>query len=126
MAIDRTTSLRKATGGRKDTYRKSRQYAKVNKPILTKIGTTKARENRTIGGGAKFKLIAVNKISVADPKKKTVTIADVKDVIENGANRNFIIRDIINKGAILETSAGKVRVTSRPGQTGALSGVIVE
>ena len=47
-------------------------------------------------------------------------------MVENPANIHYVRRNIITRGAVVDTSAGKARVTSRPGQTGALSGVLVE
>jgi len=35
-------------------------------------------------------------------------------------------RNIITKGAILQTDLGKVRVTNRPGQEGVINGILVE
>ena len=47
------------------------------------------------------------------------------NVIENKANPNYVRRNIITKGAIVETSAGKAKVTSRPGQDGVINGVLI-
>jgi small subunit ribosomal protein S8e len=126
MAIERTRSTRKATSGRLHPYRKSRQFARVRPPLLTKIGERKTYDTRAIGGHTKVQLIAINTISVADPKTKKVVKTTITDVLENKANRNYVIRDIVNKGAIVQTELGKVRVTSRPGQVGCLSGVLVQ
>jgi small subunit ribosomal protein S8e len=49
--------------------------------------------------------------------------ARVITVRENPANPNYVQRNIITKGAILETDLGLVRVRSPPGQDGVLSGV---
>jgi small subunit ribosomal protein S8e len=126
MANERTRSVRKATGGRYHPYRKARDFAKVFDPILTKIGERKVFEKRSRGGATKFKLTSVNIINVAIPKQKKVVKATITDVADNKSNRNFIIRDIMNKGAIVQTSVGKVKITSRPGQVGTLSGILVE
>jgi len=126
MAIERSRSNRKATGGRLVSYRKGRQFAKVFQPILTKLGLNKLRTKRTIGGSTKRKLAEVNTISVAIPSKKTVKTTEIESVEENKANRNYHTRNIMNKGAIVKTKLGNVRITSRPGQTGSLSGVLVE
>ena len=48
------------------------------------------------------------------------------NVIENSANPNYVRRNIITKGAIVETELGHAKVTSRPGQDGVVNGVIVE
>ncbi|MFB6184110.1 MAG: 30S ribosomal protein S8e, partial [Haloarculaceae archaeon] len=45
---------------------------------------------------------------------------------ENPSNPNYARRNIITKGAIIETSEGRARVTSRPGQDGQVNAVLVE
>jgi small subunit ribosomal protein S8e len=45
--------------------------------------------------------------------------------VENQANIHYVRRNIINKGAIIETNLGKARVTSRPGQTGTINAVLL-
>ncbi|MCK4518463.1 hypothetical protein KAT92_06805 [Candidatus Babeliales bacterium] len=52
--------------------------------------------------------------------------ARVKDVIESAANRHYTREDIITKGTIIETEAGKARVTSRPGQDGVVNAVLIK
>jgi len=126
MAIERSRSTRKATGGRYIPYRKSRQFSRVSEPTLTKMGDYKASEHRTAGGGHKVKLLSINKINVADPKSKTVKLATIKTVKKNEANINFIIRNIMNKGAVVETDLGMVKITSRPGQNGSMSGILIK
>jgi small subunit ribosomal protein S8e len=127
MAIEKTRSKRKPSGGRYNTlYRKGRQYVRVNQPVLAKLGEIKTRETRKRGGDIKVQLVSVNKISVADPTTKKVKLATIKTVKENKANINFIIRNIMNKGAIVETDLGMVKITSRPGQVGTLSGILIK
>jgi small subunit ribosomal protein S8e len=126
MAIERTRSTRKLTGGRYQPNRKGRQHARVQSPTLTKIGEMDKFVLRTRGGGQKVKILSANKINVSVPKDKKTVVATITDVISNGANRNFVIRDIYNKGAVLQTSVGKVVVTSRPGQSGNLSGKLLD
>ena len=50
----------------------------------------------------------------------------MKNVAGNDADPNYVRRNIVTKGAILETDAGMVRVTSRPGMHGVVSGVLVD
>ena len=126
MAIERTRSLRKASGGRLKPNRKSRQYAKVNRPILTKIGEDKRKNVRSAGNNAKTKLISGKTISVALPKDNKIEVVEIESVLENSANKNYVQRDIFNKGSVVRTKLGSVKITSRPGQTGSLSGVLVE
>jgi small subunit ribosomal protein S8e len=77
-----------------------------------------------MGGNHKQAIISTNKINVADKKGK-VTQTEITNVVGNPANPQLVIRNIITKGALVETKLGKVRVTSRPGQEGALNGVLV-
>ena len=73
----------------------------------------------------KLRLDVGNKINVIDPKTNKAEMLDILDVVENKANPNFVRRNIITKGAIVETSKGNAKVTSRPGQSGVISGVLL-
>ena len=42
------------------------------------------------------------------------------------ADKNLETRNIMNKGAVVQTNLGKVKITSRPGQNGAIAGVLIE
>jgi small subunit ribosomal protein S8e len=126
MPIEQSKSKRKLTGGRLKDNRKSRRHAKGNHPIMTQLGERKVRTTRTLGGSTKVKLAAVNKIMVTNLKTKKTTVEELTNVSDNPANTNFIRRNIITKGAIVETKAGKVKITSRPGQNGVLSGILQE
>jgi small subunit ribosomal protein S8e len=76
------------------------------------------------GTGTKTRALSANTVQVADGGE--VTTATIEDVVENPANVNYARRNIITKGAIIETSDGRARVTSRPGQTGQVSAVAVD
>ena len=77
-----------------------------------------------IGGKRK---VAASKIAYAniivEGKSKKMRI---KNVVENPANRHFARENIITKGAIIETEAGKARITSRPGQNGVANGILIK
>ena len=60
-----------------------------------------------------------------DPKKNTAKKVEILDVLDNTANRDFVRRKIITKGAVIETELGQARVTSRPGQHGVINAVLV-
>ncbi|MCK5560714.1 MAG: 30S ribosomal protein S8e, partial [Thermoplasmata archaeon] len=45
--------------------------------------------------------------------------------IENSANPFYVRRNIINKGAIIDTELGNARVTSRPGQHGMINAILI-
>ena len=62
--------------------------------------------------------------SVTDANGNT-KVVDILGVIENSANPNYVRRNIITKGAIVETPEGNAKVTSRPGQDGVINGILI-
>jgi small subunit ribosomal protein S8e len=126
MALWQGNSRRKPTGGRLVQAQKKRRFEVAREHVDAFVGPHKQKLVRTKGANQKIKLLAADSINVTDPKTGKTQKAQVKTVVENPANIHYVRRNIITKGAVLETSAGKARVTSRPGQSGALNGVLVE
>ena len=126
MAIWQGRSLRKPSGGRIRLPRKKRKYELGREPVFTHIAPERKKIVRVRGGNYKIKLLRSDMINVYDPKTGKTQKVKITTVIENPANPHFAQRNIITKGAIVETSLGKVRVTSRPGQHGVLNGVLIE
>ena len=56
----------------------------------------------------------------------TVIQATLQSVSENAADPNYVRRNIMTKGAVVETDKGLVRITSRPGSHGVINGVLIE
>jgi small subunit ribosomal protein S8e len=50
----------------------------------------------------------------------------IVNVIESKDNRNFARQNIITKGTIINTEAGKAVVTNRPGREGSVNAKLVE
>jgi small subunit ribosomal protein S8e len=46
--------------------------------------------------------------------------------VENPANKNYIRRNILTRGAVVMTELGKAKITSRPGQDGEVNAILVE
>jgi small subunit ribosomal protein S8e len=65
-------------------------------------------------------------VNVSDPDTKTFKKTKIISVEGNQANPHYVRRNIITKGAVVKTEMGSVRITSRPGQTGFLNGVLLE
>ncbi len=122
--ITRKRSNRKATTGRYHNGRKKRQSELGRLPTMTKVGETRAKTERVRGGNEKQRVLQSNTVNLFDGKKYVK--ATIKRVVENLANRNFIRRNIITKGAIVETDKGNAKITSRPGQSGSLNAVLVK
>lgn len=123
MALWQGGSTRKPTGGRRKDARGKRRSEIARARIDTHLGAAKQKMLRTKGGNQKIRLLAADAINVTDPKTGKTLKAAIKTVAENPANIHYVRRNIITRGAVVETDAGMVRVTSRPGQHGALSGV---
>ncbi|MFC4438436.1 MULTISPECIES: 30S ribosomal protein S8e [Natrialbaceae] len=117
-------STRKRTGGRLKNVRKRRKSEIGRLPTETQVGEPRFRIVDVRGKGTKTRALATNVASVNDGDE-TVT-AEIEDVVENDANPNYVRRNIITKGAVVETSEGKARVTSRPGQSGQVNAVLLE
>ena len=121
---DQSRSTRKRTGGRLKHFRNRRKSELGRLPTETQVGEPRFRTVAVRGNGTKTRALATNVASV-NQGEETVT-AEIEDVVENDANPNYVRRNIITKGAVIETSEGTARVTSRPGQTGQVNAVLVE
>ncbi|MEM3304988.1 MAG: 30S ribosomal protein S8e, partial [Thermoplasmata archaeon] len=73
----------------------------------------------------KIKILSTNMVNMYDPQTKTMKKVKIITVKENNADPHYIQRNIINKGAVVLTEAGLVRITSRPGQDGVLNGILI-
>jgi len=118
-------SRRKRTGGRLRPIRKKRRFEIGRELQHATLGAGTVKVYRIRGANRKLRILTTQTINVFDPATKKMQPAKVITVRENPANPNYVQRNIITKGAILETDLGLVRVRSRPGQDGVLNGVRV-
>ena len=126
MSLWQGTSTRKPSGGRLIKARNKRRFEVAPEDAETKLGEHSQKLIRGRAASQKVKLLATNSINVMDQKTGKAKKATIKGVTENGANIHYVRRNILTKGAVVDTDMGKVKVTSRPGQSGALSGVLVK
>ena len=125
MAISQARSRKTATGSRYIDFRKKKQYELGRDPVHTKLGEKKVKSIRIMGGHKKDISLTNNSVNVVDPKTKKHKVVKIKNVLENVANRHFVRRNILTKGTVIETSKGKAKITSRPGQEGAVNAVLI-
>ena len=123
MGIWQGRSRRKRTGGRLRPIRKKRRFEIAREQQVATLGAGTVKKYRVRGGNRKMRILTSQTINVFDPATKKMQPARIVTVRENPANPNYVQRNIITKGAILETDLGLVRVRSRPGQDGVLNGV---
>jgi len=127
MAIRQARPRRKFSGSRYVDYRKKRLSELGRAPALTKVEKEhKAVKVRGRGENYKFKVLKAAFANVFDPTTKKYTKAKIKIVVESPANIYYVRRNIIVKGAVIETELGKARVTSRPGQDGVVNAVLIK
>ena len=116
---------RKPTGGVYKTFRGKRKYETGRLPALTEIGKHKVKVVRTKANHRKMKVFIAQYANVLDPKTKKYAKSAIKTVAECQANRHYVRGNIIVKGTIITTEAGRAKVTSRPGQDGTVNAVLV-
>ena len=126
MALWQGRSKRKFTGGRYKSGRGKKRYEIGGETIYVRIGPEKRNVVRTQGGNVKTKLQMAEYVNVYNPKDSKTSKVRVISVRQNPSNPNYVQRNIINRGAIIQTDVGLVKVTSRPTQDGVLNGVLVE
>jgi len=125
MAISQERPRRKVTGSRYVDLRK-KKFANLGRdPTSTRVGDRKVKLLRGKGGQRKEILYTDKMLNVFNSKTKKYEKVEIKNVVENPANRHYVRRNILTKGTIVETSLGKAKITSRPGQEAVLNGVLV-
>ncbi len=125
MALSQALPKRKLSGSRYRTSRKKKHFELGGTPAFTKLDKPRRVVKRVMGAHLKIKSLAIDYANLYDPKTKSYSKTAIKTITDNPANRNFVRRNIITKGAILETEKGKAKVTSRPGQTGTVNAVLI-
>lgn len=121
----RSGTGKKPSGGKYTQHRSKRQYESGSQATMTEVGKTYVKKVRTRGGNTKTRAIRTESVNLFDPRTKKFATVKVARVIENPANRNFARRNILTKGAVVETEKGKAKITSRPGQSGSVTAVLI-
>jgi small subunit ribosomal protein S8e len=115
----------KPSGGRRHVFRKKRKFEQGTFPAETMMGEQKRKVVRGRGGNLKIKVLSEKQVCVTDPKTGKTEKTEVVRVVKNPANIDYDRRGVITKGAVVETSLGQARITSRPGQHGILNAVLI-
>lgn len=121
-----TNKGKKISGGRYHSQRKKILSERAGQPRHVKLGKEKKKSMKMRGGELKTVLLSIDKANLTDTKTHKAKVVEIKNVLEVPSNRFLARRNIIVKGAIIQTEAGKARVTNRPGQEGCVNAVLVE
>jgi small subunit ribosomal protein S8e len=126
MARWQGRSLKKPSGGRIWPGRGKRKREMGREFLEPKIGTKKVLKLRTFGGNKKLALLSADFANVVDPKTGRARKVKILTVVENPADPHFVRRNVLTRGAVIQTELGKARITSRPGQSGTVDAVLIE
>ncbi len=121
---DQGRSTRKRTGGRLKHFNKKKRHQLGREPAETTVGETRLQYIDSRGSDKKLRALSTNVAQLSTGGETTEV--EIENVLENPSNVNYVRRNIITKGAVIETSEGKARVTSRPGQSGQVNAVAIE
>ena len=125
MALWQGKAKRSKSGRRIRYARGKRKFEIGRESLLTTIGANRLKVIRTKGNNRKTRVKTSDIAYILDPKTLKTTKTEILTVKENPANIHYVRRNIINKGAIIETKIGKAKVTSRPGQCGTINAVLL-
>lgn len=115
---------RKITGGKYKKRREKKLHELPGQTRNVRLGEERKKKIRGRGGNERTVLLK-NDIVNIQTKGKTKK-QKIKNVEKTPSNRFLARQNIITKGTILETDAGKVKVTNRPSQEGLINGVLLE
>jgi len=124
MGLWKGRSKRKETGGRYKSARKKRAKECGKDLAYTHLSSKiKKRVKRLCGGRTSTGLLTVThaNLNIKGKAKK----AEILNVVENKASRHFVRQRIITKGAVIKTSEGLARVTSRPTKDAVVNAVLI-
>ena len=116
---------RKHTGGLIKHTRSRRSDEKDSFSVDTLLGDHSIRVKNSRGGNIKVSLVSDNSVNVIDKSNNSIKKVAITRVLKNPSNRDYERRGVITRGAILDTELGKVRVLSRPGQSGIFDGILI-
>lgn len=116
---------KKTTGGKYKRFRKKKLYEIRNQQRFVLLGEEKKKKLRILGGKIKTILLKTNKANVIDPKTHKAQITAIKNVVEVPSNKFLARKNVLVKGAIIETELGKAKITNRPSQEASVEAVLL-
>ena len=119
-------SKRKPSGGRKRMNRGKRRTEISSEKQYAVLGDAKRKKYRKTGASTQVKVLSDDVINVNNPEDGTTKAIKFSTVSNNPSNPNYVRRNILTKGAVVETELGKVRISSRPGQDGVINGTLIK
>ena len=100
---------RRATGGRHHVHVKKRKFEMARPAAMTKLGGSKVKEVRTMGGNKKFRALKLETGNFSWGSETTTRKCRILDVGYNASNNELLRTKTLVKGAILMIDAGPFR-----------------
>ncbi len=118
-------SGRKITGGKRIFHRKKRKFEISSDYEFPRVAEEKRKIVNSRGNNQKVRVVGAEKVNLSDDEGNVKQV-EIDNVVENPADPNYVQRNILTKGAIIETEEGRAKITSRPGQDGVINAVLIE
>lgn len=115
---------RKYTGAKYHANRKKKKFERSKQMNSITLGDPKAKKVRVKGGEKKTILLSANTANVSDGKK--IQKVEITNVLETPQNKFWARQNRLLKGAVIETSLGKARITNRPSREGSVNALLIE
>ncbi|MCO5600869.1 hypothetical protein L7F22_054986 [Adiantum nelumboides] len=111
MGISRdSTHKRRATGGKKKTWRKKRKYELGRQSAMTKLSSNKTvRKIRVRGGNFKFRALRLDTGNYSWGSEATTRKTRILDVVYNASNNELVRTQTLVKSAIIQVDAAPFR-----------------
>ena len=120
-----TKKGKKVSGGRYRKSRKKKLSEYKGQPRVVVLGSEKRKKIRVRAGHVKTVLLTTDKANLINQETKKAQVVKIKNVLEVPSNKFLARRNILIKGALIETEAGKAKITNRPSQEGNVQAVLV-
>jgi len=117
---------RKITGGKYKMYSKKKKYDLPGINRKVKLGKTKQKTIRGMGGNKRSVLLSEEYANVLNPETKKSKKSKIINVIETPADKFLARQNILVKSAIIETELGKAKITNRPSQEAMVQCVLLK
>ena len=115
---------RKTTGGKYHQNHKRKWHEHKTQENKTSLGETKSKIIRKRGGLKTSILLKSNKTNLTIGNKTEQV--EIKNVLQTPQNVFLARQNRLLKGAIIQTSKGKARITNRPSREGMVNSILVE
>ena len=124
FSTDNMDRGRKISGGKYHKQRKRRLFEIQNAERHVTIGTQKSKQLRVRSGLRKTILLKADTANIRVGNK--IQPAKIINVESTPQNQFLARQNRLIKGAIIETSVGKAKITNRPSQEGNVNAILLE